>query len=218
MFRDRYDAACRLASRLRERPLRDSLVLAIPRGGVVIGATLADELGADLDVILSRKLGAPGQPDLALGAVAETGEVYLDRHAAAWIESLEEHLDREELRQLDEIARQRQLYREGRPPKPVEGRSVIVTDDGIATGSTMIAALKVLARRKPHEVLVAVPVSSADRLVDVRRWCSDLVCLLAPQDLRAVGHYYSDFSPVEDGEVRELLRPFVGEWKKEPER
>ncbi len=209
MFRNREDAARQLAGRLKGRELHDPLVLAIPRGGVATGAVLARELGADLDVVLSRKLRAPGQPELAVGAVTEEGRVYLNHHARAFLDLMEDHLGKERRYQLGEIARRKKLFRGARPPAPVAGRSVIVTDDGIATGSTMIAALREVQAQGPREVIVAVPVASPDRLEEVRRWCDDVVCLLCPEDFWAIGQYYEDFAPVEDDEVVKLLREFA---------
>jgi predicted phosphoribosyltransferase len=209
MFRNREDAARQLAQRLKGRELHDPLVLAIPRGGVVTGAVLARELGADLDVVLSRKLRAPGQPELAVGAVTEDGRVYLNHHAQAFLDLMEDHLAKERRYQLGEIARRKKLFRGARPPAPVAGRSVIVTDDGIATGSTMIAALREVQAQGPREVIVAVPVASPDRLEEVRRWCDDVVCLLRPEDFWAIGQFYQDFTPVEDDEVVKLLREFA---------
>jgi predicted phosphoribosyltransferase len=206
MFRDREDAARRLAARLKGRALHDPLVLAIPRGGVVTGAVLARELGAELDVFLARKLRAPGQPELAIGAVSEGGRVYLNSHAQALLDRLKEYLANERRHQLAEIARRKKLFRGVRPQAPVAGRSVVVTDDGIATGSTMIAALQTVKAQKPREVIVAVPVASPDRLEEVRRWCDDVVCLLCPEDFWAIGQFYQDFTQVEDGQVLELLR------------
>jgi predicted phosphoribosyltransferase len=209
MFRNREDAARRLAQQLRDRELCDPLVLAIPRGGVVTGAVLARELGADLDVVLSRKLRAPGQPELAVGAVSEDGHVYLNQHARQVPGLTVEYLNRERRYQLAEIARRKKLFRAARPPAPVAGRAVIVTDDGIATGSTMIAALQVIMAQEPREVIVAVPVASPDRLAEVRGWCDDVVCLLTPEEFWAVGQFYADFRQVEDEEVVELLRAFT---------
>ncbi|MFN4261157.1 MAG: phosphoribosyltransferase [Gemmataceae bacterium] len=209
MFRDREDAALQLAERLRGRPLREPLVLAIPRGGVVIGAILARALEADLDVILARKLRAPGQPELAIGAISETGDLFLNIDVADASEELDDYLDKERRFQLAEIARRRQLFRGVRPAAPIAGRSVILTDDGIATGSTMIAALKVVKAQGAGEIIVAVPVASPDRLREVRRWCDDVVCLLVPEWFWAIGQFYEDFSQVEDAEVVELLRRFA---------
>lgn len=206
MFQDREDAARQLADRLRGRSFRDPLVLAIPRGGVVVGAILARELGAELDVVLARKLRAPGQPELALGAVSETGEVHLTHHTAGARTLVAPQVSVEREFQLNEIALRREAYRGGRPAAEVTGRSVIVTDDGIATGSTMIAALKVARGQHPHELIAAVPVGSPERLGEVREWCDEVVCLETPADLFAVGRYYDDFAPVDDAGVVELLR------------
>jgi predicted phosphoribosyltransferase len=208
MFRDREDAARRLAARLKGRPLREPLVLAIPRGGVVTGAVLARELGAELDVVLARKLRAPGQPELAIGAVAEEGQAYLNPQAEEFLDVLGEYLVQERRHQLAEIARRRRLFRAARHAARLAGRSVIVTDDGIATGSTMIAALQAARAQKPRELIVAVPVAPADRLEEVRRWCDDVVCLLSPEEFWAVGQFYADFTQVEDEEVVRLLREF----------
>jgi putative phosphoribosyl transferase len=209
MFRNREDAARRLAVKLKARELHDPLVLAIPRGGVVVGAELAQELGADLDVVLSRKLRAPGQPEFAIGAICEDGRVYLNKTVEGFLGSMEEYLEQEGGYELSEIARRKKLFRAIRPQAPIEGRSVIVTDDGIATGSTMIAGLQTIKARNPGEVIVAVPVASPDRLEEVRRWCDDVVCLLAPEDFWAIGQYYEDFTQVTDEEVIDLLRPFA---------
>jgi len=209
MFHDREDAARRLAKKLKGRELHDPLVLAIPRGGVVTGAVLARELGADLDVVLSRKLRAPGQPELAVGAVSEDGQVYLNHHAREFLDLIEVYLAEECRHQVGEIARRKKLFRAVRPQAPLAGRSVIVTDDGIATGSTMIAALQAVKTQNAREVIVAVPVASPDRLAEVRRWCDDVVCLLAPEEFWAIGRFYEDFTQVEDEQVLEILRQFA---------
>ncbi len=209
LFRNREDAARQLADKLTGRPFRDLLVLGIPRGGVVIGAVLAQDLNADLDVVLARKLRAPGQPELAVGALSEDGEVYLNRYAEDVLRLSKEYLDQERDYQLAEIARRQKLFRAARPQAPIQGRSILLTDDGIATGSTMNAALHVVAGQKPHEVVVAVPVASPDRLRPLRRQCDDLICLYSPRDFYAIGQFYADFSQIEDEEVLALLRPFA---------
>lgn len=206
MFRNRAEAAHLLAQRLQGRELHDPLVLAIPRGGVVTGAVLARELGAELDVVLARKLRAPGQPELAVGAVAEEGQVHLNQPIEGHLGLTEEYVARERAHQLSEIARRKELFRAVRPPAPLAGRSVIVTDDGIATGATMSAALQVARAQDPHELIVAVPVASPDRLEEIRRRCDEVICLLAPRSFWAISQFYKDFSPVEDHEALELLR------------
>ena len=209
MFRDRTDAALQLAEKLKGREFRNPLVLAIPRGGVVTGAVLARELGADLDVVLARKLRAPEQPELAIGALSEAGEIYLNHHADEVLGVTQEYLAEERRRQLGEIARRKEMFRAVKPQEPIEGRSVIVTDDGIATGSTMIAALQMAKAQHPCETIVAVPVASPDRLVTVRHWCDEVVCLLAPPYFWAIGQFYEDFTQVEDEEAVEILRKFA---------
>jgi len=203
VFRNREEAARLLAQRLKGRPLRDPLVLAIPRGGVVTGAVPASDLGAELDVVLARKLRAPFQPELAVGALGENGQVYIEPHAQ---HLADEFLAEECRRQLTEIASRKALLRRVRSPAPIAGRSVIVTDDGIATGSTMIAALRVVRAHAPHELIVAVPVASPDRLADIRRHCGEVVCLITPADFWSIGEFYEDFAALEDAEVIELLR------------
>lgn len=206
MFRNREEAAQRLAGMLKQRELHDPLILAIPRGGVVTGAVLSRELHAELDVVLSRKLRAPDQPELAIGAVTEDGQIYVCDDAREYLDTLNDYLVDERRYQLAEIARRKSLFRAIRPQARIKGRSVIVTDDGIATGSTMIAALQATRTQRPRELIVAVPVASPDRLEEVARWCDATVCLLAPDDFRAVGQYYDDFTQVEDDEVVALLR------------
>jgi predicted phosphoribosyltransferase len=185
--------------------------VAIPRGGVVVGAVLAEELGAHLDVVLSRKLRAPGHPEVALGAISERGLVYLNEDVSSAAGPEDEYLRTESRWQLEEIARRSRVYRAIRPLAPVEGRSVIVTDDGIATGSTMIAALQVAREQHPQELIVAVPVAPPDRLEEVAHWCDQIICLAAPESFRAVGEFYGDFGQVDDEVVITLLRRFASQ-------
>lgn len=206
MFRNRLDAGRQLAQRLRSYQLLNPLVLAIPRGGVVIGAVLARELHAELDIVLSRKIRAPDQPELALGAVAEDGQMYLNPQVEGVAESLEDYLAEERLHQMNEIARRQELYRRFRPAAPIKGRTVIVTDDGIATGATMLAALHVLREQNADQVIVAVPVAAHERLVQVRRSCDEVVCLICPEDFWSIGQFYENFEQVDDEQVIALLR------------
>jgi putative phosphoribosyl transferase len=206
MFRNREDAARQLAERLKGRAFHDPLVLAIPGGGVVVGAVLARELCAELDVVLARKLRAPGQPELAIGAVAETGEIYLDPHAQEMTALTTDYLAEERRLQFDLLGRRRRLFRGVRPAAPAAGRSVIVTNDCIATGSMMMAALRVVNARSPREVIVAVPVASPEPLEEVRQRCAEVVSLLRPHPVGVVGQFYEDFSPVDDEQARGLLR------------
>lgn len=206
LFRDRTEAGQRLGRQLKGRKLYAPLVLAIPRGGVVTGLALARELSAELDVVLARKLRAPYQPEFAIGAISEEGQVTLNSEVRHIAGVTEEYLERETRHQLREIERRKKLIRAIRSPAQVSGRSVIVTDDGIATGSTMIAALQMVRIQKPHELIVAVPVAAPERLEQVRQFCDDAVCLLAPEVFYAVGQFYEEFEPVEDEDVVQLLR------------
>jgi putative phosphoribosyl transferase len=208
MFHDREDAAYKLAAAMRDLKLHNPLVLAIPRGGVVTGAVLARELGAELDVVLSRKLRAPAQPELAIGAISEDGQVHLNRRAVEALGVTDQYLQHEKQHQLSEIARRKQLFRSVRPEAPIAGRTVIVTDDGIATGSTMMAALQTVRPQRPSQLIVAVPVAPFDRLAAFEDRCDKLVCLDSPAEFWAVGQFYEEFPTVEDEQVVELLRSF----------
>lgn len=206
MFRNREDAALQLAQRLKARKLKDPVVLGIPRGGVVTAAILARELGAELDVVLSRKLRAPYQPELAIGAIGEDSEVYLNSFARKAAGVSEAYIREERDHQIAEITRRSKLFRAVKPPVDVTGRSVIVTDDGIATGSTMLAALHVLSAQKPQEIIVAVPVAPPETIERFRTYCSRVECLLTPVDFQAISQFYQSFQQVEDEEAVRLLR------------
>jgi predicted phosphoribosyltransferase len=209
MFRDREDAARRLATRLKGRPFHDPLVLAVPGGGVVVGAVLARELGADLDVVLARKLWAPGCRELVIGGVAEDGDVCLTRYGdkrAGW---LADDLHDECRYQLLEILRERRPFRRIRPAAPVQGRSVIVTDDGVVAGSRLIAAVLAVRAQQPRELIAAVPVAAPGALEEVKDCADEVVCLLSPPRFEAVGQFYQDFRPVEDEQAVDLLRAFA---------
>lgn len=206
-FEDREEAGHLLATRLQDRPLHHPLVLAIPRGGILTGAALAQDLGAELDVVLARKIRAPSQPERALGAISESGEIYLNDIRSA--DLMNGYIERECAFQLAEIERRRGLFRDVRPLAEIANRSVIVTDDGIATGSTMIAALKFVRARHPKEIIVAVPVAPPDRLCTIRRHCDDLIVCCAPEGFWAVGQFYENFRQVEDDEVVDTLRRFA---------
>jgi putative phosphoribosyl transferase len=208
MFRDRDEAGWRLVERLRGSRVEKPLVLAIPRGGVEVGAAIARGLGAELDVVLSRKLRSPHQPELAIGAVTENGEVYLNHFAAAMTDVGSSFIEAERRRQLDEIERRKTAIRSVRPRAEIAGRTVILTDDGIATGATMIAALKMVRAAGAREIIVAVPVGAPDRIDALRPLCDRVICLFEPIDFWAVGQFYRHFEQVSDTRVIELLREY----------
>ncbi|WP_431637118.1 alpha/beta family hydrolase [Dyella sp. KULCS107] len=203
-FVDRADAGEQLARALRIYRGQHPLVLAIPRGGVPVGRVIADALDGELDVVLVRKLGAPSNPELAIGAVDEQGRVSLSDYAAA-TGADEAYVARETAQQLALIRQRRHRYRPRHPPIDPAGRVVIVVDDGLATGSTMRAALAAVRARHPASLICAVPVAAPHSLVELKGQADDVVCLSAPPDFRAVGQFYQRFEAVPDEEVIELL-------------
>jgi predicted phosphoribosyltransferase len=215
IFNDRAEAGSLLVERLHDTDTDSEkpLVLAIPRGGIEVGAAIARGLGCELDVVLSRKLRAPQQPELALGAVSESGVVYLNRFAAAMTNAGNAYVEAERTKQLAEIDRRRKMFRAVRPQADVRGRTVILTDDGIATGATMIAALKTVRASGAKKLIVAVPVGPTDRIEALRPLCDRVECLIEPADFWAVGQFYRDFEQVSDERVVELLREFDGHGK-----
>jgi len=207
-FRDRRDAARQLAERLRQHELHEPLVLGIPRGGVVTAAMLAQELEADMDIALSRKLRHPRQPELAIGAISEDGDVYLqDRFRESMFE--QNYLQQEKDQRLQELRQRQQRFRDIRPAAPIAGRSIILTDDGIATGSTMFAALHLVKAKDPREIIVAVPVAPPSRLEQFRQEGAETVTVMAPENFMAIGQFYEDFEQIDDEQVCEALRPFA---------
>ncbi|MGA1618225.1 MAG: phosphoribosyltransferase [Pirellulales bacterium] len=208
LFHDRDEAGWQLVERLRGSRVEKPLVLAIPRGGIEVGAAIARGLGAELDVVLSRKLRSPHQPELAIGAVTENGEVYLNHFASAMTDVGSSFIEAERRRQLDEIERRKTAIRSVRPRAEIAGRTVILTDDGIATGATMIAALKMVRAAGAREIIVAVPVGAPDRIDALRSLCDRIVCLHEPIDFWAVGQFYRHFEQVSDTRVVELLREY----------
>jgi len=204
-FLNRTDAALQLAEQLQELKLASPLVLGIPRGGMVLAAVLAEQIGAELDIVLSRKLPAPGQPELAMGAITEDGNIVWNEDVTQLLHLSIPEIEAVRDQEMTEISRRRSLFRRHRPKAAIAGRSVIVTDDGIATGATMIADLQDLRHQQPRELIVAVPVAATSRLDEVRRWCDRAVCLYDTEDFYAVGQFYHDFRPVEDDEVVMLL-------------
>lgn len=205
-FEDRAHAGRLLAARLRDIPMRDPVVLAIPRGGLEVALPIARALNAELDVVLSRKLRAPDRTELAIGAVNESGDVILNGHShlvrqagAAWLESERRH-------QMAKIAMLQRVFRAVRPKARVRHRTTIVVDDGIATGSTMVAALRMLKDAVVHELIVAVPVAARESMAQIRAIADRVICLDEPEFFLAVGQAYQRFDQVDDARAAQLLQ------------
>ncbi|HEY7112058.1 MAG TPA: phosphoribosyltransferase [Thermoanaerobaculia bacterium] len=181
------------------------IVLALPRGGVPVAFEIARALGAPLDVLVVRKLGAPGQEELAVGAIASGGIRVLDAELVRSLGLTREAIRRVEAREAAELERRERAYRGDRPPAAVEGRTVIVVDDGVATGSTLVAAIAAVRERHPAAVVAAVPVGPAATIARLGQLADEVVCLATPSPFRAVGEFYSEFGQTSDEEVRRLL-------------
>jgi predicted phosphoribosyltransferase len=205
IFRDRIQAGEKLADALARWKGHNPLVAAIPRGAVPMGKVIASRLGGDLDVVLTRKLPAPGNPEFAIGAVDEMGWTYL----ADYVEqtgATPEYVEKAVADELETMRRRRSEYTPAQPPRNPAGRVVIVVDDGLATGATMIAALHALRAREPQRLICGVPVASHDALAKVRAYADEVVCLQVPDFFYAVGQFYRHFPQVSDAEVVALLR------------
>ncbi len=205
VFRDRADAGRQLARALDAWRGKRPIVYAIPRGAVPMGRIVADALGGELDVVLTRKLGAPGNPEFALGSVDESGWSYVADYASD-AGATKAYLDAAIAAEMQTMRRRRAEYTPARSPLDPAGRVAIVVDDGLATGATMIAALHALRSRGPGRLICAVPVASREAVAKVRPYADEVVCLDTPEGFHAVGQYYRDFRQVEDGEVIAELR------------
>jgi putative phosphoribosyl transferase len=207
IFADRAEAGRRLASKLGNYTGRtDAIVLGIPRGGVVVADEVAQALGAPLDVFLSRKLGVPGQEELAFGALASGGVRVLDQDLIRELGISSAQIERITEQVRAELERRERAYRDGRPALPVDGKTVLLVDDGIATGSSTMAAIKTLSHMRPASLVLAVPVAPASTCKRLREYVDDLVCVYLPERFYAIGQFYEDFSQVTDEQVIEVLR------------
>jgi putative phosphoribosyl transferase len=205
VFLDRRDAGRRLAARLMPLAPEQPVVVALPRGGVPVGLEVARALGAPLEVLAVRKLGAPGNPEYGVGAIAEDGTTVVDPYAARRVGMTEHVFEATVRREIAELHRRVERYRDGRRPLDVRGRTVIVVDDGLATGLTDLAAVRALRKRGAGRIVVAVPVGARESVARVSEEADQVVCHTIPPELLGVGRFYRDFSPVSDAEVLALL-------------
>ena len=205
-FSDRVEAGKRLASAMRDFDGKNGIVLAIPRGGVVVGYEIAKALSLPLDVIIPRKIGAPDNPELAIGAMTEDGTIILDDNLITYIGVPRDYIKAESERQKHEIERRLKLYRQNEPYPSLKGLDVVIVDDGIATGSTMKAALASVKNRGASTVTVAVPVGPPSTIKELKKQADRVVCLYAPEYFQAIGQFYTDFNQTTDEEVIQLLK------------
>lgn len=204
-FANRREAGVRLATTLAAKTYDAPVVLALPRGGVPVAAVVAAALGADLDVLVVRKVGAPGQPELGVGAVGEDGVTYLNTDLMGRLGLTEADMEATLRRERDEVARRVRAIRHGRRPVPVRGRCVLVVDDGVATGATAAAAAEVLRHRGAARIVLAVPVAPPDTVERLGSAYDEVVCLQQPVAFQAVGQYYGDFGQLTDADVTRAL-------------
>ncbi|MEX1258270.1 MAG: phosphoribosyltransferase [Gemmatimonadota bacterium] len=212
LFLDRREAGRKLAGILAKvAPIPDAVVLALPRGGVPVGLEVARALGAPLDVVIVRKLGHPWQPELAMGAIASGGVRVMNPEVVAAGDISEADIAAVLARETRELERRERAYRGDRPPVPVQGRTVVLVDDGVATGSTMLAAVRALRSLGPASIIVAVPVAPADTLSRLRGEADAVACVATPEPFLGIGLWYQRFSQLSDAEVHELLDARAGE-------
>lgn len=206
VFTDRTDAGRQLAAQLRQYADRkDVVVLALPRGGLPVGFEVAQALHAPLDVMIVRKLGTPGQPELAMGAIASGGVRVINQAVMSGLQISAEELDRVAAKEQAEVERRERLYRAGRAALEIQGRTVILVDDGIATGSTMRAAIQAIRAQNPARLVVAAPTAAGSTAARIRTEVDELVCLTTPEPFFAIGYFYREFPQLTDEDVREVL-------------
>ncbi|MFO8078826.1 MAG: phosphoribosyltransferase family protein [Armatimonadota bacterium] len=204
-FQDRIEAGKALAEELSDLKGTNPLIIGVPRGAVPMAAVIADELDGELDVVIVRKLGAPGNPELAIGSVTEEGEAIVNEDFARRTGASDEYIKQETERQMQRIEERKRAYRETRPKVSMEGRTVVVVDDGFATGATMKAALESARSENPEKLIAAAPVGAQDTCRQMGDYADEVICLRAPAYFGAVGAFYRDFGQVSDDEVLEIL-------------
>ena len=213
-FRDRTEAGHLLAEHLADFAGPDALVVAIPRGGVVVGGVVADDLKCDLEVVVVRKLGAPDNPELAIGSLMEgADEPYVNERIVRDLGVTRRYIEEETERQKLEAQRRAQAYRGNRPKPEIAGRTIIVADDGIATGATMMSSIRGVSAQDPERTIVALPVGPPENVDRIAMMVDDLVCLSTPAFFAAVGQFYENFGQTTDEEVIEILERFAASRK-----
>jgi len=207
-FENRKQAGILLSERLIHLADKDSVVLAIPRGGLVVGREIALRLNAELDMIITKKLGAPGEPELAIGSVAEDGKVYRNEELINKLMISEEYIEKETKIQLKNLSEKTKIFSKFRKKAALKDRAIIITDDGIATGATMISAINYVKTQEPKSISVALPVGPPETVDTLAEMVNNVICLIIPEHFMAVGEFYKEFDQVSDLEVIEILKEF----------
>ncbi|WXG42475.1 MAG: phosphoribosyltransferase [Candidatus Freyarchaeum deiterrae] len=213
LFKDRVDAGVKLAEELLKYKKDNPVVLAIPRGGVVVGYEVAKELGAPLDIVVPRKIPAPSNPELGIGAVTQDGTVIIDEQIRGYLFVSDDYIKEETERQIKEIKRRMKAYLGDKKPISLNDRVVILVDDGIATGATMIAAIRSIRKQQPQKIVAAVPVGPPSTIHRVKEEADEVVCLKTDELFEAVGQFYIDFRQTSDDEVIALLKKAKTDFK-----
>jgi putative phosphoribosyl transferase len=208
MFKDRKEAGRLLAKALSEYKDKNPVILAIPRGGVVVAYEVAKALNAPLDLIIPRKISAPDQPELAIGAVTEDGTTILNQDILQYLRVPDDYIKAEVKRQEEEIKRRIQKYLGDKPRVPIKGKIVILIDDGVATGATIRAAIASIRKRKPALIVLAIPVGPIDTIEELRKDADRVICLMTPEPFFAIGQFYENFEQTSDEEVIQILNKF----------
>lgn len=207
-FPSREEAGRLLAEQLKHLAGRKVAVLGIPRGGIIIACKIAEELDADMDMVLSHKLGAPENPELAIGAICEDGTVFVDKLLASYVGADKEYIEAEKRQQLQEIKRKVTQYRQFLPKLPLAGKIVVVTDDGVATGASMQAALWAVRQEKPVKIVAAIPVGPRDTITKLSYDADELICLVSPPVFDALSRFYVEFTQVDDEQLTEAVEKY----------